>query len=108
MKKRIGKTLKVGSSLYTIVFQENLFMDNIRVWGAHSYNSQIITLETNMTYHLTAEVLLHEITHAIFNMFSLNDTSTEEQIAEAMGKGWAMVFLDNPWLTKFMQHKQEK
>lgn len=44
------------------------------------------------------DTLLHEITHAIWWAYGLEDDDKEERIVRTMGAAWAQIWRDNPHL----------
>ena len=46
--------------------------------------------------------LLHEINHAIFNLYHIVNEDEEEDIVTVLGVAWAQVYRDNPELIKFI------
>lgn len=51
----------------------------------------------------TAEVVIHELSHAVWSHFDLQDNDEEEKVVTAMGKGWAELLARNPHLVAFLQ-----
>lgn len=45
-----------------------------------------------------AYTFLHEIMHAIWFTYGLNDKEEEERIVTLLSLGWTQVHADNPWL----------
>jgi hypothetical protein len=50
-----------------------------------------------------AEVMLHEITHALFWSGNIEPEDGEERIVLRLGIGWAQVYRDNPWLLDWLR-----
>ena len=48
------------------------------------------------------ETLLHEIGHAIYYEYSLDEASGEEHVNSLYCSGWYQVFRDNPQLLRFI------
>ncbi len=68
--------------------------------GDYTASSKRIRLSDEMPASEQAEVLLHEVIHACFDIFGWNEreTLTEEQVCTFVAKGLAQVFQANPIL----------
>lgn len=69
-----------------------------------------IGLRDDMPKDMEAEVLLHEILHAIYYTFNLNKVDgldnndvLEESIVSGFSTALATVFVQNPWLLPYLQ-----
>lgn len=53
------------------------------------------------------DTLLHEMTHAIWSIYGIEKTDTEERIVTVMGAAWTQVWRDNPkllaWVAKALK-----
>jgi hypothetical protein len=50
-----------------------------------------------------AETFLHELGHAIFWTFGIEDEDKEERTVNLFSTGWTQVFRDNPWALDWMK-----
>ena len=67
--------------------------------GLYHANSHSIDLEADMPSRVEAvNIVLHELGHAIWNIYSLPRRPKEERVVSVMGVAWAQVFRDNPKL----------
>lgn len=48
-------------------------------------------------------VLIHEINHAIYSFYNIDDKMDEEKTVTAMAIGWVQVYKDNPKLVEFIR-----
>jgi hypothetical protein len=48
--------------------------------------------------------LIHEIGHAIYFFYGIEDADEEEKTVNQMGVGWAQIWKDNPDLVKFLNY----
>jgi hypothetical protein len=48
--------------------------------------------------------MLHEIGHAIYFFYGIEDADEEEKTVNQMGIGWAQIWKDNPDLVKFLTY----
>jgi len=51
----------------------------------------------------TLEVLLHEVNHAIYHVYQMEDVLAEETVASVLAAGWTQVYRDNPELLDFIK-----
>jgi hypothetical protein len=61
-----------------------------------------IFIADNLTMVQQLEVVIHELTHVINYAFSIDDGSTEEDVADAQGKGWSAALIANPKLSRWL------
>lgn len=52
--------------------------------------------------HRAADVLIHEVSHAIWWTSGLQDKDDEERTISLLSTGWAQVYRANPWLLKWL------
>lgn len=49
-------------------------------------------------------IVIHELQHAINDVYGINDECQEEHMASQSGKGWTQVYMDNPrfvsWISR--------
>jgi hypothetical protein len=50
-----------------------------------------------------ADTLIHEIGHAIFSAYGLQDGDGEERTISTLATGWTQVYRDNPWLLDWLK-----
>ena len=95
------KSIKIGRTIYKI---EMLPADITSLYGACSYEYQIIYMSPNQTYQQASDTLLHEVLHAIWNESSLEHAiEIEQEIIVRTTSTWLLMVLDdNPQLLKFL------
>lgn len=49
------------------------------------------------------DTLIHEINHAIWWAYGIEDDDKEERVVATMATGWVQIYRDNPGLLKFIQ-----
>lgn len=87
---------------------------NIEDWQPHSANSKqrygefssvenVMRIDTSYP-HNTLGTFLHEINHAIWWAYALEDGDTEERIAEVMSTAWIQIYRDNPEVLAFINN----
>ena len=78
--------------------------DALEIWGQFSPYKHMIRLQESFSdKYKFLEVLLHEITHAIFYAYKIYSEDNEERTCLIMGVAWVQVFRDNPWLVGLIQ-----
>jgi len=53
------------------------------------------------------DTLLHEINHAIYWCYGIEDDDKEERVVSAFTGAWIQVYRDNPWLLEFIKDSLE-
>jgi hypothetical protein len=81
--------------------------------GEFCSNELVIRVDTNYKAASVLDTLLHEISHAIFWAYHINDKHKEESIVSVYSTAWVQVLIDNPafliWMVKVLNIiKQEK
>lgn len=91
--------IKVGPIDFRIEKWSSHAADSARAWGHCSYSEFIIRIQDNIPRPEKAvDTLLHEISHAIWCTWKLQDDDKEERIVSTMATAWTLVYRDNPWL----------
>jgi len=73
-------------------------------WGEFSPGEQLIRVRLDMpTPHKAVDTVLHEISHAIYWAYGVDDADEEERIVETFGSAWMQIYRDNIWLLKWIQ-----
>lgn len=98
--------LKIGHSVYTVEFRENLVdEDGVLLCGYCDDISQSIVIRAGLNEGRTVDTLLHEIIHAIANSYGWATVPqlSEEQVASFVAIGLSLVFSENPTLICYIQ-----
>lgn len=75
--------------------------DSLKLWGKYSFKVGLIEIEKDLHDHIKAEVLLHEIFHAMIGYHNVKiDRKKEEELVEVLGKSFAEFFILNPKVIK--------
>lgn len=75
-------------------------------WGLCHHDHLKITFERGLkkqppTY--AAEVVLHEVAHAVHHTFGVVDGLDEEDVTERAARGWLQVIADNPQFVAYVR-----
>lgn len=61
-----------------------------------------IRLDGGMNPIKAVDTLLHEINHAIYWAYGINDDDKEERVVGTFATAWTQVFRDNPRLLQYI------
>lgn len=73
-------------------------------FGQFSALEQAIKLDGGMNKVKTIDTLIHEINHAIYWAYGIEDEDKEERIVGTFATALTQVFRDNPDLLDFIKH----
>ena len=95
MKKQ---TLKILNLYYSLrwVKRGKLDMNSERCAGTCDPDKQVISIELGASPERTAEVLIHEVMHALWAAFDIGDEADEETAIKRIAAGLADVARENP------------
>ena len=71
-------------------------------YGEFSGEEGMIRIDTTQHPYKVAETFLHELHHAIFWVYKMQDDDEEERTVATFATGMAQVFRDNPHVFKFI------
>ena len=108
-KIELPESVKVGWANYQIVVMDPDVGTARSLLGEHNSTDHIISVDISKGWPTSLEVLLHEITHAIFHAASYSevDGPTEEYTTTVLGNGLTQVFMDNPHIVEFIRKVRE-
>lgn len=103
----LPRRIKVGSYSYVVrvVLGSHPELENGAAdgaWGITDLNAHRIYLNKDMALDRAANVVWHEITHAINAEYGITDGAREERVTELGSNGWMQVNLDNPRLEQWL------
>ena len=97
--------LKIGPYDYEVMQMDEehrKVMINEDLFGSHhTENSKIVVYLTGNS-SIDVNTLWHEIKHALWFLFGLQDSDDEERIVNALSNGELMVLKDNPELLELI------
>ena len=74
------------------------------IFGAfHPLHSKLVVCD-ELTKMSCLNTLIHELGHAIYFYYGIEDEDLEEKTVNQMGTGWAQIWKDNPDLVKFLNY----
>lgn len=71
-------------------------------FGEFSALTLTIRIDNSLSDIKKVDTLLHEINHAIYWAYSMDDNDKEERIVGTFATAWTQVYRDNPELLKFI------
>ena len=102
---KLPTKVKVGIFDYAIIAWGSNSANAQRRFGEFSVMENCIRIDVAAHQFKIVDTLIHEINHAIFYVYKLEDADNEERICSTMASAWAAVYRDNPeiikWLTKY-------
>jgi hypothetical protein len=99
----LPKKLKINFRTYDVSKIDNLKNDRgERLWGLHKPVDSKILLDLGLRPDQEASTLMHEVLHALIDMYDLK-LEDEERICECLANGLTCLFQDNPKLVKYIQ-----
>ena len=100
--KTLPKRIRVGHCYYTVGLLDRRQAVADDRWGSHSRERLEIDLDPELPAPVAAETLLHEIFHAVYDMWALEDTDNEERMCDAVAGSLCMIWADNPLLVRWL------
>lgn len=105
MKLSLPKSVRIGPYDYRIIHRKIPVEDECL--GDFAAAKATIRITTGLPRRQTVEALVHEIFHAIWYSWSLEDEDHEERIVSVMSTGLASVVRDNPWFLGLMRELED-
>jgi len=105
------KSLRIGAYDFAI---ELMPPAQVRAMGGHgSFSSSELTIrvdDTPVSGPSAVDTLLHEIGHAIWFSYLLEDEDKEERVVATMATAWTQIYRDNPellgWIEKTLRPEE--
>lgn len=106
------KRLRISHRFYAVVYTQGIETEGFACYGLCQFDKGEILIDETLAPEHAAEILLHEVLHAIHNEAGLTDASTEEDFTTLGAKGLCRFIQDNPtawrWLTRNLNPKTQK
>jgi hypothetical protein len=97
----IPKGVRFGAHTYSITKQ--VIPDHKDSWATIDIHKHEVTIETRTPNGAKlAESVIHEFLHGIWNERQLAATAKEEDAVQHLACGLVALFLDNPWLLRWL------
>jgi hypothetical protein len=105
LRELLPRQVKVGGYTFRLTRVkpgEDDFEDDER--GSVNFEQCHMKFDETLSLQVLVNTLIHELQHAINNVYAITDGAQEEHVAEQSGNGWSQVWKDNPrlwsWLTR--------
>ena len=102
---KLPESIKVAAQKYDIVSEDESWYWKTGYRGVCNHDDGIIRIAEILDNQRKKTTLIHEIFHAIFYEYNLQDGDKEERIVTTFATGWAQVLQDNPELRKALSIK---
>ena len=102
---KLPKSVKVGYRTFKIELKSKDFMEDMGKVADCDKEGGIIRLgkhHLKASPQIAAEAILHEILHAIYYNWDLDDSDKEEKIVTQLTFGLCSVIVDNPKMWKWI------
>lgn len=109
--KKMNKNIGLGSKDYTLRMEpsSNEIPDHIYsaalLGGYFHEQDQLIYIDTNKKYsnQQVIEALIHELLHAVYYEYCIEDKHNEEETVTRLAKGFCGVLKNNPIIMKLIK-----
>ena len=97
-------SVRVGAFDMAIVKWDAAAAAGAHAFGEFCANTQEIRIQSGMPSPTKAvDTMIHELGHAIYWCFYIEDEDKEERTVGTMSGAWTQVFRDNPWLLDWIK-----
>ena len=102
--KKLPPSIRVGAYDFEIEQWHANKAAGARRWGECSCTEMRISIQQDMPCRVqTVHTLVHEINHAVWWAFGVEDEDKEERTVNLSANGWTCVYRDNPWLLDWLK-----
>lgn len=98
----LPKSLRIGPFDFQIIEYHPMSAAACRRYGEFSSMEVCIRIDPQAGCVKTVDTLIHELTHAIYWTYGIDDKDKEERVAGFMGTAWTQIYRDNPDLLRFI------
>lgn len=96
---KLPTTIRVGPFDYALLRWTAIEASAAGRWGECSHRECAIRLSVTVpTAIQMADCLIHEVGHAIWFSWNIEEKDETERVVTRMATGWISVYRDNPWL----------
>ncbi len=98
----LPKKIKVIAFDIAIHQWESKEANALQRWGQFNADEMVIRIDKSLNPIKMIDVLVHEINHAIYWAYGMEDEDKEERIVGMFATAWTQVYRDNPELLEFI------
>ena len=99
---QLPTSIRVAAFDFTVVNWNPMAAAGSRRYGEFSSMEGVIRVDPQAGDVKTCDTLLHEIGHAIWWAYNIQDDDKEERIVATTSTAWTQIFRDNPDLLRFI------
>lgn len=103
----LPQTIKVACFDYKIVKWTYQQASEKRRYGECSSYTQEIRIDETLKSYKLLDTLIHEINHAIYWAYNIQDEDMEERIVTSFATAWTQIYRDNINLLKFIERARK-
>lgn len=104
MVDRLPVSMRIGAFDISIERWTSMQTVSRQRYGEFAGSELRISIQHDMPSRLkAADTMLHELGHAIYWIFGIEDADKEERIVNLASTGWLCVYRDNPWLLDWLK-----
>lgn len=97
--ERLPDFIRVGPFDFAILRMDAIRSQEEGKFGFFSATGGEIAIQAEFAHPTkAADTLVHEIGHAIFWAYGIEDGDKEERVVNVTSSAWCQVYRDNPWL----------
>ncbi len=104
LMQKLPVNIRVGAWDFSIEKWHANRAAGARRWGECSCTEMRISIQQDMPNRAQAmHTFLHEVSHAVWWAFGVEDEDKEERTVNLSSCGWVCVYRDNPWLLDWLK-----
>lgn len=103
---KLPAAVKIGSRHFKIEEWNTISSISANRFGECDKTAKVIRVATHYGLQEAGGTLLHEILHAIYDVWKLDDGMTEEHVVAVMAEALCAVWMDNPDVMEFIRLSQ--
>ena len=104
LMKKLPASIRVGAWDFAIEKWDSCTTAGRHRWGECSVNEMHLGIQRDMPSRAkAAQTFVHELTHAVWWAFGVDDSDKEERAVNLLATGWTCVYRDNPWLLDWLK-----
>lgn len=96
-------SVKVGPWVYRVEEWHTHNASSVGRYGECEHATRTIRVDNSYGARQTAGTLMHELLHAIWGSWNIQDADGEERTVRSMGHGLVAVMVDNPGLATWFE-----
>jgi hypothetical protein len=97
-------TIRIGAFDFSLEKWSDFKAEAVRRYGEMSAHELTIRIrETHSHPSRVIDTLIHEVNHAAFWVFGIEDEDKEERTVNLISTAWVSIYRDNPWLLDWIK-----